>query len=262
MLSMLLLCGTSCSTTKENNLSYFKNLENKQFGELPNSGAFSIKVEPDDELVIVVTSSVPAATAAFNAPLVNPGARGNTSLNTEGRTATYIVDNEGCIVMPVIGTLHVGGLTTEEIKKLVTSRVAATVKDPFVNVTLNGFYVNVMGEVKEPTRVKVTTQRFTVLDALAAAGDMTEFAKREDVMVIREINGKSTYCRINLRDTSVFDSPFFYLKQNDVVYVNPNEIKIDNSKYNQNNAYKLSVISTIVSASSVIASLIIALAVK
>ncbi|MBR6489514.1 MAG: polysaccharide export protein, partial [Muribaculaceae bacterium] len=105
-------------------------------------------------------------------------------------------------------------------------------------------------------------ERFTLLDALSAAGDLTEFGERGNVLVIREENGKQVYHRLNLADTNIFSSPYYYLQQNDVVYVEPNQIRIDNSKYNQNNAYKLTVISTIVSATSVIASLIIAVAVK
>jgi polysaccharide export outer membrane protein len=125
-----------------------------------------------------------------------------------------------------------------------------------------GFYVNVIGEVKTPIRVKVETERFTLLDAISAAGDLTEYGERSNILVIREEDGKKTYNRLDLSSSSVFASPYFYLQQNDVVYVEPNQIRIDNSKYNQNNAYKLTVISTVVSAASVIASLVIALTVK
>ena len=108
----------------------------------------------------------------------------------------------------------------------------------------------------------VGKERFSVLDALAAAGDLTEYGKRDNVLVIRTENGKSTYHRLNLTDGSIYASPYFYLQQNDVVYVEPNDIKIDNSKYNQFSAFKLSQLSTIVSLASVVASLVIALSVK
>ena len=119
-----------------------------------------------------------------------------------------------------------------------------------------------MGEVKNPQRIRVNTKRFSILDALAAAGDITEFGRRDNVMVIREVDGQKSFQRMNLMDNSIFASPYFYLQQNDVVYVQTNDVKVQNSKYNQNNGYKLSVISTIVSAASVIASMIIALTVK
>ena len=121
------------------------------------------------------------------------------------------------------------------------------------------FNVNVLGEVRNPGRINVETQRFSVLDALAKAGDLTEYGLRDGVIVIREENGQKTYHRLNLNDAAVLSSPYFYLQQNDVVYVEPNKIRRENSKYNQNNAFKLSVISTIVSACSVVVSLIIAL---
>ena len=153
-------------------------------------------------------------------------------------------------------------MTTAEVEQAIHDRVAQTVRDPYVNVQLLSFYVNVMGEVKEPQRIKVDKQQFTVLDALASCGDLTEYGKRDGVVVIRNDGSHTTYQQLNLADTQVFNSPYFYLQQNDVVYVAPNRIRIDNSKYNQNNAYKLSVISTVVSAVSVVASLVIALAVK
>ena len=116
-----------------------------------------------------------------------------------------------------------------------------------------------MGEVRAPQRVYSGRQNFTLLDALAVCGDLTEFAERDKVYVIRTVDGQRTYQRMDLGNSEIFESPYFYLRQNDVIYVEPNQIRIDNSKYNQNNAFKLSVISTVVSSVSVIASLVIAL---
>ncbi len=252
----------SCSTTKENNLAYFKNAPDTVTGTLPQGNQIEIKVFPDDELSVTVSSLAPEATAMFNAPLTNTAYRGETTFTSNSRMTTYIVDREGCITLPVIGQLQVAGKTTSEIEALVKSRVSQVVKDPYVRVQLMGFYVNVMGEVKNPTRIHVSKERFTLLDALATCGDLTDYAKRDAVMVIREENGNKNYYRLNLADTDIFASPVYYLQQNDVVYVEPNTIKIDNSRYNTNNAFKLSVVSTVVSAASVIASLVIALTVK
>ncbi len=131
-----------------------------------------------------------------------------------------------------------------------------------VKVVLVNFHVNVLGEVLEPGVKAVTTERFSLLDALAAAGDLTPYGERTNIMLIREENGKKTIHRFNLNDSKSLESPYFYLCQNDVIYVEPNTIRKDNAKYNQNNSYKLSVISTVVSAASIIASLVIALTVK
>ena len=262
IISLLLLVFTGCKTTTENNLSYFRNLGDTPSGVMPQSTGYDIKIVPEDELSIMVSSAVPEATARFNQTQANYATRGEYSAQPTPRIQTYIVDKQGDIVMPVLGKIHVGGMTTREIEEMIKTRVAATVNDPFVRVELMGFYINVMGEVKNPHRIRVDSERFTLLDALSAAGDLTEFGERSNVIIIREENGQQTYHRMNLADTNIFSSPYFYMQQNDVVYVEPNQIRIDNSKYNQNNAYKLTVISTIVSAASVVASLVIALAVK
>ena len=140
--------------------------------------------------------------------------------------------------------------------------MAEKVKDPYVRVQLTGYGVNVMGEVNAPRRVYIGKEKITLLEVLTLAGDLTQYARRDNVLVIRTVDGKRTYQRLNLQDSSIFSSPYFYMQQDDVVYVEPNKIKIDNSKYNQFNAYKLTMVSTIVSMASVIASLVIALTVK
>lgn len=263
LLIMLIAAATllSCTSTKDNTLAYFKDLEAQTSGSLANvQGEYPIRIQPDDELVITVTSAVPEATAAYNLPMDNPAVRGNLRQSTQPRSQTYVVDQDGYIMMPVLGRIMVNGKTVGEIANDITAMVAVNVKDPHVRVDIVNFSVDVMGEVRNPQRVYSGHQHFTVLDALAQCGDLTEFAKREHVYVIRTENGKRAYNCLNLSSSDVFNSPYFYLKQNDVIYVQPNEIRIDNSKYNQNNAFKLSVVSTIVSGVSVIASLIIALA--
>ena len=224
----------SCKTT-QNHLAYFENTSTAAQGQLPSTALPEIRIQPDDELLINISSNVPDATAAYNQPVVNVAKRGE---------------------------INVKGKTTSEIAQIIKAMVSRDVKDPFVRVELLGFNVDVMGEVKSPHKIYVQSQRYSVLDALSDAGDLTEFGRRENVMVIRETDGQKTFTRINLNSDSAFMSPCFYLKQNDVVYVEPNKIKVDNSKYNQNNAYKLSAISTVVSVASVIASLVIALTVK
>ncbi|MBP5560255.1 MAG: polysaccharide biosynthesis/export family protein [Muribaculaceae bacterium] len=262
ILALVTLAMASCSTTRDNHLTYFNNLPGND-GTVPlASNEYAIKLQPDDELLITISSSVPAATAIYNAPASNSQSRNQLSLSAEPKQQTYIVDPSGNIELPVIGRMNVKGMTTNQLAETLRQRVARDVKDPYVTVKLVGFYVNVMGEVKEPSRVKVNGERLTLLEALAAAGDLTEYAERNNVLVLREENGATAYHRLDLSDSRTLSSPYFYLQQNDVVYVSPNTIREDNSKYNTNNAYKLSLTSTIVSAASVIASLIIALVVK
>ena len=250
----------SCNSTKDNTLAYFKDLAAAPSGSLPNpQGEYPISIGPDDELVVSITSTIPEATAAYNLPMDNPATRGNLRATTQPRTQTYVVDEQGYIMLPVLGRIMVKGKTLTQIASEITAMVSQNVKDPYVRVDIVNFSVDVMGEVRNPQRIYSGRQSFTVLDALAQCGDLTEFGRRDHVYVIRTEEGKRNYQLLNLNSSDVFNSPYFYLKQNDVVYVEPNQIRIDNSKYNQNNAFKLSVISTIVSGVSVIASLVIAL---
>ena len=260
--AVLLMCA-SCGSTKEvPTLAYFQNLKDSD-GTLPdNVSHYKIKIQPDDELIITITSTLPEATAMYNLPLGNPSLKGNINATQSPRIQTHIVDRNGMIQLPVLGEIQAAGLSTKELESVIKNRVSEHVKDPFVRVEMINFTVNVMGEVRAPQRIVVGKERFSVLDALAAAGDLTEYGKRDNVLVIRTENGKSTYHRLNLTDGSIYASPYFYLQQNDVVYVEPNDIKIDNSKYNQFSAFKLSQLSTIVSLASVVASLVIALSVK
>ena len=250
----------SCSSSKTT-LPYFTDLSDQREGTIPSAG-FLPSLQPDDELVITVTSEYPAATAIYNLMADNYSTRENVLETATPRTATYVVDSKGDIDFPVLGKVHVAGKTCEEIKDELTARISKDVTDPLVNVTLVNFKVVVAGEVKEPKTIPVSGNRITLLDALAAAGDLTEYGERSNVLIIREENGERKFAHLDLNSSDVLTSPYYYLQQNDYIYVAPNSIRQANSKYNQNNAYKLSVTSTIVSAASVIASLVIALTVK
>ena len=256
--SMVLSCiiGVSCTSTES--LVYFENADGTMTEGI-GSNKFGVKIVPDDELKIVVTSQAPEATAVYNLPMANYADRTKLESSSTQSLQTYVVDKQGNIIMPVLGKIKVEGKTTDEIANHIQELIAKDVTDPYVSVKLHTFKVNVLGEVQKPGTIEVKTERFSILDALAAANDMTEYGRRENVLLIREENGTKKYVRLNLNDMKVLESPYFYLQQNDVVYVEPNKIRKANSKYNQHNSFKVSVVSTIVSACSVIASLVIAL---
>ncbi len=251
---------TSC-TTKRTPLTYFQDIQHTPDSTLTREN-FNLTIVPDDELYINVMSNSPDATAIFNIPASNPATRDAITQYSNPRQLTYIVNKAGDIDFPVFGKLHVEGLTTGQISEMIKQKVEATVTNPVVRVELVNFRINVLGEVKKPGAIKVSTERYSILDALADAGDLTQYGERGNVLLIREEDGKTIYHTFNLNDARTLSSPYFYLKQNDAIYVEPNNILKDNSKYNQNNAFKVSVVSAIVSACSVIASLVIALTVK
>lgn len=247
---------SSCSS--KHNLPYFTDIITETEGVL-NPMDFMPVIKPDDELVITVTASNPEATALYSIPFTNPASRDELMKTVAPRTLTYIVDTAGDIDFPILGKVHVAGLTTEQVKDELTRLISKDVNDPIVRVSLANFRVTVAGEVKQPATFNVTRNRMSLLDALAEAGDLTEYGDRTNVLVIREVDGERKYVHLNLNSSDVLNSPYYYLQQNDYVYVSPNKIREGNSKYSTNNAYKLQVTSTIVSACSVVASLIIAL---
>lgn len=260
---VLMLCALLAGCTPHQNLTYFKDnrpaTQNATVGTLD----WQIRLEPQDELAITVTSDVPAASASYNLPLVPVVTKETISQPvSQGSLQTYIIDKNGDINFPILGKIHAAGLTTMQLADELTRRISADVEAPIVRVELINFKVNVMGEVTKPGVYEVNTERFSILDALAQAEDMTMYGRRDRVTLIREEDGKITYNIINLEDANLFNSPYYYLKQNDAIYVEPTEARKGMAEYNQTNGYKLSVISAIISGVSVIASLVIALTVK
>lgn len=261
IIGMLSVCGMSCSSSKES-LTYFQNIDSISVGQGLGNNNYAVRIVPDDELKIVVTSQVPEATAPYNLPLANYATATALSSSATPAIQTYTVDKKGYIVMPILGKIEVAGKTADKVAEEIKCLVEKDVKDPYVTVKFCGFRVNVLGEVNSPGAKQATKERYSILDAIADAGDLTAYGKRENILLIREENGVKKQVRLNLNDAKLLESPCYYLQQNDIIYVEPNNIKQDNSKYNQNNAFKMSVVSTIVSAASVIASLVIALTVK
>lgn len=261
-LTLLALAGAllaSCSSSKQN-IVMMSDLEASQQGKLPLS-APELRIQPDDELAINVTAEVPAAAAIYNMPINNNTTRGQLveTINTAGRVQTYRVNKTGDINFPVLGKLHVAGMTTSNLADMLINRISENVENPLVTVELVNFEVKVTGDVKEPGVLKPDKERFTVLDAIAAAGDITVPGRRDNVMVIREENGETTYHRINLTDTKTWTAEYFFLRQNDVVYVEPGPNRKDELTYNERRSFNVSLASIIVSSASVLTSLVIAL---
>lgn len=249
-------------TSHKNSLGYFNDLLQSQEGLL-HTDSFNIKIEPENELIIIVKSDVPQASAQFNPPYVNPTQEGTTTLPSSPTLQTYRVDQRGDIDFPVLGTIHVEGMTQMQLKEYLTKRISEYVKNPVVTVKLTGYRVTVLGEAGGGRVLNPQSERFSILDAIAECGGLSDFAVRDNIILMRRTpDGNYEYHKMNVLDSDITQSPYFWLKNNDVIIVQPNKIKQDNSKYNSNNGYKLTVISTVVSAASVIASLVIALSVK
>lgn len=262
---------SACSTNKTV-LPYFTDLPDE--GSVAG-GEYSLTIVPDDELLINVTAADLEAVDDYTTPFQKPRVRDyNTPISqdleslaaTRKSTAltfqTYTVNSEGFINFPVLGKIHVVGMTLDGLAAYLTEKIGEKVVDPLVSVELVNFHINVMGEVMHPGVQLINRERVSVLDALAAAGDLTPWGERARVLLIREEDGKRVYHRLNLNDSKLLESPYFYLKQNDVIYVEPNDVREANSRMNSEKQYRLSMTSVIVSAASVIATLAISLFIR
>lgn len=257
---LILSLFSSCKA--KHDLTYFEDLVNNQSGVL-QTNEYTYRLEPENNLVITVNSSVPSATGMFHLPHINPASPGSTDLSSTPQLQTYKIDNKGDIDFPKLGTIHVAGMTVYELKAYLEKRIAEYVKDAIVTVSLSGYKITVLGEVGAPKTFWSTSDRYSVLNALGECGDLTQYARRDNILVMRRLpDNNIEYGRLDLHSSDITKSPFFWLKNNDIIIVEPNAIKQENSKYNSNNAYKLSVISTITGISASIISLIIAFAVK
>ncbi|KKO91232.1 sugar transporter [Sphingobacterium sp. Ag1] len=209
------------------------------------------KIQPSDILTIVVTAADPKVTAPFN-PMSTMISGSITQQTDMALRPTYTVDEKGNIVLPMLGEVHVAGMTrTQAIQKLRLD-LSKYIKDPGVNINFNNFRISVLGEVARPGSFIMPTERVTVLEALGMAGDLTIRGVRQNVMLIREIDGQKTMHRLDLTQQNTLNSPYYYLVQNDVIYVEPNKSQINNSKLGANTNVIISIAGLIITVISVL----------
>ena len=223
---------------------------------------YRFRVEPDFILSIFVSAQNPASVVPFNQPLNSVFEPGQAQVKQNQTVQTYTVDQQGYINFPVLGKVKVAGLTKNECANLLETLISRYVDNPIVNVSFLNSRYSVIGEVNKPGVYAPRSETVTILDAITDAGDLTLFGQRNNILLIREVNGKREFHRYDLTDANLFASPYYYLKHNDVIYVEPNEYKKRNSKYSQADSYNMSVISTVISSVSVITSILITLFVK
>ena len=241
---------TSCNTTQE--LAYFKDAPRDV--EMEQSGQFSKGIQTNDLLYIYVESRAPEATVRFNQETNKIAVDGGVVMNPGASAVTgYLVNNDGDIIFPVLGRIHVVGKTHAQLAAELEQRLVGEghILDAVVTVKLMNFKVSVLGEVVKPGQIEATGERLTIFEALSMVGDLTIFGQRNNVTVVREENGSRIVGEIDLTSQDVFSSPFYYLHQNDVVYVEPNMKK---KKTAERDPMTLSYISSVVSIVSVLTS--------
>ena len=228
----------SCNTSKE--ILYFQDINVNQPEVI--SGARDITVQPKDQISILVSSKDPQLAALFNLARAQVRAGTEGSVSGGGEVSGYTLDDKGNIDFPVLGTLHIAGMTKSQIAALVKQKLIDEnlVKDPVVTVEFMNLYFSVLGEVKSPGKYSITK-------AISMAGDLSIYGKRDAVFVIREENGERVTHWADLRSKDVFNSPVYYLKQNDVIYVQPNKVRAGQSTLNENSVKSVSMWITIAS---------------
>lgn len=246
----VLLIATSCGTVKD--IAYFQNKVINDPEKIDKHAG--IVIQPKDMLSIVVSSKNPELVAMFNLPVVTYQAGSEiVESGYNQRILGYVVDNDGNIDFPILGVIKVSGLTRWELSKLIKKQLVdgGYLTDAVVTVEFLNFKVSVIGEVNSPGTYTIEGDKVTILQAISLARDLTIFGMRENVSVIRERNGERTIYEVNLCDVDMFKSPAYYLQQNDVVYVQPSEVKAKQSTVDDKG---LRITSILVSSGSLLVS--------
>ena len=250
--SLLLLM--SCSSSK--NVAYIQNSDTVDFSR--SEVLYDARIMPKEILMITVNTVNPEASAPFNL-VVSASLRsgtGNQGMSSNRALQTYLVDNDGCIEFPVVGRLKVGGLTKSECEQLIHDKIRRFLnaeETPIVTVRMSNYKISVLGEVSRPGMFTVGNEKINIFEALAQAGDLTIYGVRDNVKLIREDeNGQKNVYTLNLNDAEIINSPYYYLQQNDIIYVEPNKVKSRNSGIGQSTSLWLTTTSILISLSSLL----------
>ncbi|MDO4228277.1 MAG: polysaccharide biosynthesis/export family protein [Capnocytophaga sp.] len=229
----------SCASREK--VVYFLNAKNDNTEALK---PYVSKLQPDDLLGIVVNSKSDELLAEFNRGLVSFQPVMGTTV-TQATLQTYLIDKDGYIYYPTIGKIKLGGLTREEAVERLTTAIKPYITDATINLRILNFKVTIEGEVTRPGTFTINSERVTLLHALSLAGDLTIYGKRKNILVIREQDNKRIYKFVDITSTDFMNSDFYYLQQNDIVYVEPNKTRVNSSVVGPN-------VTTIISAISVL----------
>lgn len=217
VLAALALVAVGCSSPRK--VLYFQNIDEVKLQEL--SEAYQAVIKKDDILSIIVTGPDKSVIAPYNFTLTDISISTNSSVNPETTTLGYLVDSNGNIQFPILGSIHVEGMTRNQLSEYLTYEIGKDVKDPIVYVSFRNYKVTVLGEVRNPGTYSMKSEKVNVLQAISEAGDLNLTAKRDNILLLREENGRIAHYTFDLRDAHLLDSPYFFLQQNDILYIPP-----------------------------------------
>lgn len=234
-----------CGSSKQ--VAYWQNIDSISLAA--SKGLFDAKIMPKDELTILVQTTDPLTSEPFNL-------RSTGQTSSKNQITGYLVDNDGMINFPIVGKIHVAGLTKTECEDLIKSKIQpylARTENPLVSVRTSSYRITVIGEVNKPGVIPVATEKISLVEALAEAGDMTVYGKRDNVLLVREDkSGEKHKVRLNMNDANIINSPYYYLQQNDIVYVEPHKVKARNTFFGSNTSIFYSVIGITTSLASLL----------
>ncbi len=244
---LAILLFSSCGTTQE--VTYFQ--DESLAGYEPLDFNTDVVYKTNDKISIIVSSLDPEAARPFNLPTISEG---QSAIVTQGSTKmqTYLVDKFGNIEFPVLGQIKIGGLGRTEATELLKERLKEYLKNPIINIRLINFTVTVLGEVRNPGTFVLEDEKISLSEALGYAGDLTIYGRRDNVLLIRDNNGKKQYAKFDLTSISVLNNQSYYLAQDDVIYISPNKAKARSASYNQNTAVVISALAVLVSLTAII----------
>ncbi|MDB4925327.1 polysaccharide biosynthesis/export family protein [Mucilaginibacter sp.] len=222
LLILFVLLFTSCTPYK--NIPYFQDLESTQASEEKIDNYAQLKIQPTDVLGINVTSRNPESSSIFNYNLTRANGN-NYNTSPDNPVIGYLVDEKGFIHLPLIGDFQVAGLTTSQIRDKLSIALQTFYKDPVVNIRILNFKISVYGDVARPNVYTLQNEQTSITEAISLAGDLNITAMRKNVLLIRFENGERKYIHLDLTSKKLMESPYFYLKNNDQIYVQPGKSK-------------------------------------
>ena len=239
----LILLLFSCASRKD--VVYYQDIDRIATPE--KSTSYEIKIQPDDLLMIIVSAEDPEIAIPFNLASISTPNLGKLDASTGQQTMQlYLVDANGNIDFPILGKLKISGFTRSEVLSNLQQKIAVYIKKPIINLRIMNFKVSVQGEVNVPGTFAVPSDRITLIEALTMAKDLTIYGKRDNILIIREIDGVKSYNRVDITKAAFIHSPFYYLAQNDVVYVEPNKTKINGAAIGPNTGVIISITSILI----------------
>ena len=256
IISLCVLLLSACTSYK--NVPYLQDANTIALEETQTM--YDAKIMPKDLLTITVNTTDPEAAAPFNLTVQSSvNVARSTSLTQQPTLQQYLVSNEGTIDFPVLGNLYVSGLTKSEAENLIRERLGAYLKEsPIVTVRMSNYKISVLGEVARPGMFTINNEKVNIFEALALAGDLTIWGQRDNVKLIREdAAGQREIIYLNLNKTNIVTSPYYYLQQNDIIYVTPNKSKAKNADIGQSTPLWFNATTILVSIANLILTFIL-----